>query len=249
MKKLILIILAIAFMLSLCAGCNTVKRIDDDFDDDIGPIVIGGTSGDNTGDKPRGDSPAEWPTDLPPYPDGEITRFELGEYDDYSIIISNTSKETLVEYAGMMTNAGWERRGDDDDDSAFIRFSFDKDNYSTALILLSDGTTLSIGFYRVLDQEELENVWPVDYLPKGFPEYPDGDISRIRVDESGKIIIDISDSSQETFDKYAAALKDAGWELEEYSVETMDLWYIDKDEKFGSISFYKPTGKVDITLY
>jgi len=68
MKKILLIVMAFALVLSLCAGCNTGKRVVDDFDDDPEPIVIGGTSDDNSGDKPddnSGDKPKDDSGDKP----------------------------------------------------------------------------------------------------------------------------------------------------------------------------------------
>jgi len=56
MKRILLIVLAIALALSLCTGCNNVKRtVDDDFDD--GPIVIGGAdNGTDSDDAQTGDT-------------------------------------------------------------------------------------------------------------------------------------------------------------------------------------------------
>ena len=261
MKKTLLIFLAVALVLSLCAGCNNGKRVvDDDFDDDPEPIVIGDTSGDNSGDKPddnpkadedkpKGDSPAEWPTELPPYPDGKITRFEPGEYDKYGITIVDTSRATVEAYAETLSNAGWECVRNNEDNSKFALI-YNKEDRSISLLLLEDGTTLLLNLYRVLDKEELENAWPVDYLPQGFPEYPDGDIVRVRVDESGSVYINIEESSIGTFDKYAATLKDAGWDLEEAGTDNMMVWYIEKgNEYFGTIACYIPDGSIDITVY
>ena len=52
MKKILLIALAVALAISLGSGCNNSRRVADDLDDDLGPIVIGGTSDDDSGDKP-----------------------------------------------------------------------------------------------------------------------------------------------------------------------------------------------------
>ena len=76
MKKILLIVLTITLMLSLCAGCGNSSQIkDDDFDEEPEPIVIGGTSDDDS--KVDDDTPPDytndgWPAILPPYPDGDI---------------------------------------------------------------------------------------------------------------------------------------------------------------------------------
>jgi len=268
MKKILLIVLAIALVLSLCAGCNNSSRIvDDDFDD--GPIVIGGTSDDNSGDKPDDDSgdkpgdnsngdddkpigeaPDGWPSGIPPYPDGIITRLESEELDKYNITIENTSKAKVEEYADTLSNAGWECTRDSDEDSR-RSFMFNKENFNVSLLLVEDGMTLLINYYRILDKEELPKVWPVDYLPKGFPEYPDGDITRVRVDESGSIYINIEESSIESFDKYAATFRDDGWEFESVGEdnEKMVYWYIAKGDTRATLFLFVPDGSVDINVY
>jgi len=263
MKKILLIVLAIALVLSLCAGCNTNKRIDDDVDDDPEPVVTSDTPDDNSGDKPddntddnsnvdddksRGDTPDGWPAELPPYPDGEITRLEQKEYDGYGITIINTSIETMEEYAATMISAGWECTRNNNGELG-VAMILSKDIQNISLLLLKDGTTLSLNLYRTLEKEDLPNVWPVDYLPQGFPEYPDGDITSVKVDESGSIFISIEESSQKTFDKYVTTLEDAGWEFEGLGDETLMVWFIEKDGENGTIAFYAPDGSVDITVY
>jgi len=262
MKRILLIVLAAALMLSLCAGCNTGKRIviDDDFDDDIGPIVIGGTTSNDSNvddDKPHVDLPDGWPGVLPLYTDGVIIRNEQREYDRYSITIHHTSKAALRAYGETLSNDGWECTRDDED-GAELALMYYKDDRGVSLLLLDDGTSLLLTLHRVLESEELPNVWPAGVLPQGFPEYPDGEITRVLLLENGMIIINIEDSSKGSFDKYAATLKDAGWSLENvfgdepfefegelYEIET---WEIKKDGKFGDITFFEQGGKVDVAL-
>jgi len=138
MKKILLIVTAIALALTLCAGCNTGSRtVDDDFDDDPEPIVIGDTSDDNSGDKPDdntnvdddktdddsddnsnvdddksdGDYPEGWPVDdLPP----GFPVYPNGEINDLSgedyifIVIHNTDQDTFEGYKAELEAWGFE---------------------------------------------------------------------------------------------------------------------------------------------
>ena len=262
MKKILLIALAIALTLLLCAGCNNNSRIDDDdFDEDLGVIVIGGSSGDDSdsdsgdasdddsnvdNDQPDSGAPDGWPTELPLYPDGEIERIVQGENDYYGIDIINTSKATMEEYAGMMTSAGWECTKIDDD---LMIKSFEKGDRSVMLLMYDDEETLTISLRDTPVERVLPNVWPVDRLPQGFPEYPDGEIVTVYISENGDLYITIDETSQGTFDKYLTTLKDAGWSVEDGGTDTFEdegeeyttvYWKIVKDGASGLLYFFEP---------
>jgi len=266
MKKILLIALALALVLSLCAGCNNSRRIevdDDDFDDE--PIVIdaSNTSDNDTNDdddQPHIDLPGGWPAYFPLYTDGTIYQIIPKEYDCYTITINKTSKAAVEEYAVTLTNAGWECIVIDDVDEAdaAIVIEFSKDDQRGSLILAEDEYLLVINLRRVLESEELPNVWPADHLPQGFPVYPDGEITGVSLNESGMIFIIIEGSGKGTFDKYAATLKDAGWEFERFGddepfeyegvVYDYEMWKIEKDGIFGSLVYSELSGMVNISI-
>ena len=111
--------------------------------------------------------------------------------------------------------------------------------------------------------EELPKVWPAGHLPQGFPEYPDGEIYRVKVntvayDMNVSLYIYIDESSKGTFGKYKTALKDAGWKLTdmgEVKIENQagywdyECWSIEKDGISGDVSYYMPDDTVEIIIY
>jgi len=266
MRKILLIVLAIAMALLLCAGCNNISHTnDDDLDEELEVIVIGGASDDDPdeasdgdsndvsdddsnvdNDKPDGDTPDGWPIELPLYPDGEIERIVPGENDYYGIDIINTSKATMEEYAGMMINAGWECTKSDDD---LMIKNFEKGDRSVMLLMYDDEESLTISLRDTPAERPLPNVWPADRLPQGFPEYPDGNIVTVYIFENGNLYITIEETSQETFDKYLTTLKDAGLSVENAGTDTIEyegeeyptvFWKIEKDGDSGLLYFFVP---------
>ena len=262
MKKILLIALAIALVLSLCAGCNNNRRIiidDDDFDDE--PIVIdtSNTSDDNSNvddDKPNSDSPDGWPAVLPPYPDGEIESIVPGQNDSLTITIINTSKAAMEEYAATMNDAGWKSAGSDD--LGFIAgMEFQKGDKGVSIMFVEEEASVYIKLRNILEEGVLPNVWPADQLPLGFPEYPDGYIVSVEVIAGGMLCIEIMESGKGNFDKFVAALKDIGWKFEGDGAETyefdgeeygVEFWLIEKDRYYGDISFSDPIGMVSISI-
>ena len=270
MRKILFIVLAIVLVLLLCAGCNNSSRIDDDdFDDEPITIAIGGASDADSddasdddsddasdddsnidNDEPDDGTPDGWPIELPPYPDGVVDDIYIAENGNYSISIINTSKATMEKYAETMINAGWECTDTEDD-----LMKFNNGEYGVMLLLLN-GEILSINMGKNSERLEQLDGWPADRLPQGFPEYPDGDIysAYANVESHGKpvaLYICIERSSKETFEKYKAALKDAGWELEDFGDERIlgnagyldyECWSIEKDGVSGLVEFYNPGG-------
>ena len=254
MKRILFIVLAVALMLSLCAGCNTGKRIivDDDFDDDIGPIVIGG----NTDDEPHVDIPDGWPPNLPPYPDGEIVKLELDDEGRYYITIINTSIAMVEKYGETMINAGWESIGTDDHFSSLAMW-FNKGDREASVILADDAETLTIRVYRSSEKEDLPNVWPAGHLPQGFPEYPEGEITRVYIADDRMLFITVEGTSRGAYEKYITTLEDAGWSVENDGEMTFEdggveytfvSWSIKKDGVSGVVTFDGLFNSVEIVM-
>jgi len=201
MKKILLIALVVAMVLSLCTGCSKTRVIyDDDFDDEPITISVGGV-------------PEEEPDD----PVVEEPEDPVVEEPDDPVV-------------------------DEPDEP--------------------DPTPTPTPAGPV--SEELPNVWPVDLLPEGFPEYPDGEIYRVKTnvetyhDDFLSLYICISESSTGSYKKYRDALKSAGWTLEdlgEARIENQagyfdyECWSFTKDGVYGVVEFYNPDGIVEIEIH
>ena len=56
--------------------------------------------------------------------------------------------------------------------------------------------------------------WPAADLPDGFPEYPDGNLTYVDVDDTG-VYVFIEDTEKETYDAYLKTLESDGWKIDE----------------------------------
>ena len=275
MRKILLIVLAIALVLSLCAGCSK-NRIDDDFDDGPITIKIGDTSDDvdepdeDPVDEPIGppvdepddaddepeDPPVKEPVEVPPYPFGEIEEIEQEENDGYTITIINTSLADVEEYTAIMIDEGWKSDGIED-----VGFSltivFCKGDKEVRLVLLEKEATLFIKVRTVFEEQVLPNVWPVAFLPQGFPEYPDGVITNAEIFLGGSLSLDIEGTSKETYDKYIASLMDAGWKIEKTDIDIVtregkeydyECNYLSKDRRICGVSIVDTIGLVSFVV-
>ena len=272
MRKILLIVLAIALVLSLCAGCNK-SRVDDDLDDGLITIKIGGAPDDidepdedpvdepdedpvdepDDADNEPEDDPVKEPVEVPPYPFGEIEEIEQEENDGYTITIINTSLAEMEEYAAIMIDEGWKSDGIED-----VGFSltivFYKGDKAVRLVLLEKEATLFIQVRTVFEEQVLPNVWPAGYLPQGFPEYPDGHITSAEIHLGGGLSFDIEGTSKETYDKYIATLMDAGWKIENTDIDVIthegkeydyECYYLEKDKCICGISVIDKLGLVN----
>ena len=208
MRKILAIVLAIAMLLSLCAGCNNSRIVyDDDLDDEPISIAIGGVPDDdvedevedvpedddaedetdedsNVDDDQPDDGPAvEWPSVLPPFDgNGEIDSIELREDGTYIITIIGTTRNEAQTYARGSRDYGWERINFRylDPDTMRIR----KGAYLASVTVLGMGTysnkTAVITLQTWHEEEELPSDWPADRLPEGFPVYTSGKINYVR---------------------------------------------------------------------
>ena len=272
MKKILLIVLALALMLSLCAGCNN-SRIDDDFDDGPITINIGGAPDDDVddaddpvveepadveepddADEEPDDPPVKEPVEVPPYPFGEIEEIEQEENDGYTITIINTSLADMEKYAAMMIDDGWKSDGIEDVGFSLI-VTFNKGDKAVMLVLLEKEATLFIKVRIVFEEQVLPNVWPAGYLPQGFPEYPDGEITRAEIFLGGSLSFDIEGTSKETYDKYVASLIDAGWKIENKVTDIVvhegkeyeyECYYLETDRGLCGVSIIDKLGYVSI---
>ena len=275
MRKILLIVLVIALMLSLCVGCNK-SRIDDDFDDGPITINIGGAPDDDVDDaddaheEPVDDSveepddaddepddpPVKEPVEVPPYPFGEIEEIEQEENDGYTITIINTSLADVEEYTAIMIAEGWKSDGIED-----VGFSltivFYKGDKAVRLVLLEKEATLFIQVRTVFEEQVLPNVWPAAYLPQGFPEYPDGIITNAEIFLGGSLSLDIEGTGKETYDKYIATLMDAGWKIENTDIDVIthegkeydyECYYLEKDKCICGISVIDKLGLVNFVV-
>ena len=280
MKKILLILLAIAMVLSFGAGCNS-NRVDDDLDYGIGEIVIIGVLDDDVDDaddpddaddindavdvdeEPDGDpveepvdDPVKEPVELPPYPYGEIDEIEQEGNGEYTITILGTSKAEMEEYAVILTAEGWK-----DTEVSDVGFSFTiqayKGDKAVQLVLVEKEATLYIRVRNILEDEVLSHVWPVDYLPQGFPEYPDGYITKAEVTGGGMIDIEIEGTNKETYDNYITTLKDAGWRSEQYGTDIFahegqryetEFHYLTKNKYLCSTFFIDQIGWASVVM-
>jgi len=204
MKKILLIVLAVALVLSLCTGCNKTRIIyDDDIDDEPIVISIGG---------------------VPEEPDDPVVE----EPEDP---IVEEPEDPVVDEP--------------------------EDTPTPAPTPTPTPPPPNPG------DEDLPNVWPVDYMPGDFPVYPDGEIFRVQVDtemyggDSVFIYICIRESSKESYGKYKTTLKNAGWyfsNMGEVRIEgnagylDYECWGIDMGRMSGIVEFYNPGGYVEIEL-
>ena len=227
MKKIPLIVLAVALALLLCTGCNNSNRTDDDDSDEgLGVIVIGGASDDDSSDDsneisgddsnvdndiPGSDTPEEWPFDeLPPgfpvYPGGEpsCTINTAGVH----IYIYKTDRDACERYMDDLKAWGFEFGEPQSDGECkgytedwTISINFDASQLRTKLLLADSATAPG------------RPGWPSDELPPGFPAYPGGDPIFI-LDEAG-VFLNIYNTDKNTFEGYLDVLKAWGFEFGE----------------------------------
>ena len=226
MRKILFIVLAVAVALLLCAGCNNSSRTDDDdLDEGLGVIVIGGASDDDTDDdsdddsnvddsnvdddKPGSDTPEEWPFDelptgFPVYPNGEpsCTINTAGVH----IYIYNTDRDACERYMDDLKAWGFEFGEPQSDGECkgytedwTISINFDASQRRAKLLLADSDTAPG------------RPGWPADELPTGFPVYPSGDPIFI-LDEAG-VFLNIYNTDRNTFEGYLDALKAWGFEF------------------------------------
>ena len=173
---------------------------------------------------------AEWPAELPNYPEGEIFVDNMNSGSVW-ISVKNTSKASLEKYYDMLISAGWERDIASDNRSWD---TFEKGKLYLDVTLKEDGTTLSITLMEKTEFSELPAEWPAAQLPAGFPEYPEGNVTYASLGDDGTVFVSVSGTSQNTLDAYKATLENAGWSFDEKT--SGGFWYGKKDGKTTSLS-------------
>ena len=263
MKKILLIVLAIALVLSLCAGCNN-SRSNDDINGGLGTVVAVGAPAEEPDDpvveepddpvveEPEDpvveepDGPAvEWPSVLPPYEarEGQVDSIKVRGGRTYIITITDTSESEVGVYRrGTLRNNHWEAvnfRDTKDPDNRRLR----KGAYWVSLAMEAPYKTLVITLKEWHEQEVLPSVWPTDRLPQGFPEYTQGKVSgvsayTISLQTEVDLLINFDSLSKGALEKYLNSLKDAGWKVEYIGNERF-LSYSEDQQNGESWTFEK----------
>ena len=206
MKKILMIALAVALVLALCVGCANQGGT---AEPEPAPAEI--KTVDNTksveeaykvGDMGQGWPASDLPDGFPKYPGGDAY-YEI--YDDGTFIyVLGTDRNAYDNFLKALEDFG------------FAVGQPDEDGYQQAIM---GSWMVSLGFY---DADGVALIlfsdWGYDIIgpdwPEMLPEYPDGEVTFIDLDKRGNYAMVISDSSQETMEKYSYTLIDAGWELE-----------------------------------
>ena len=206
MKKILLIVLALALVPSLCVGCNNNRVIrDDDFDDEPVSIAIGGVP-DEKPDDPVVEEPndpgveepddpvveepedpvveepddpvVEWPSVLPPFEEreGEVESIELREDGTYIIKINNTARYYAQQYARTARSKYGWEIINWKEEDPTTT-QIRKDTYWAAITIRESIAEITLETWHVW--ERLPEVWPTDRLPQGFPEYTNGVINEV----------------------------------------------------------------------
>ena len=251
--------------------------LDDDTEDDFEDDADDESDDDSIVDDDQpDDGPAvEWPSVLPPYEkyllfEEELKiSIELREDGTYIITITDTYDSNVSTYKSFVSGRyHWKLinfrylRSDPP-----VPMRYRKDAHHVVFEIfdteIRDKVDLVITLQPWHEEEELPNVWPADRLPQGFPEYTNGKISYVRAytiefQTETDLSISIDGSSKGAVEKYATALKDAGWKVEHIGNERFlsysedqqngDSWTFEKDGVYGIVEFHKLAGGTYIQI-
>ena len=211
----LIIVLVFALAVGACGKDDTSSAEEDGGMD----VVVGG--GANAPEGEMGWPAGIFPADFPAYPDGTVTSIDDSDKAK-TVFIDGADKQAFDAYKAGLEGAGWVfDAGGESARKGFFMLVLAFSNGEVAITLIETDTEYVAptepGSGSPVDgpafPASIEG-WPKD-LPYAVPAYPDGDIEYTAPDldsDSPSFRIVVSNTSKESFDKYAAAMEGDGWE-------------------------------------
>ena len=128
------------------------------------------------------------------------------EEDGYYVQVTGTDMATFKEYVSTVKSTGWVLEEDWTEDIAIGWQG------STYVIIVIDQTDVGI-FVGQLEFEIFD--WPTDKLPAGFPQFPGGDVTAVD-EETDYVFVTISNAGRGAYNAYIETLKAAGWNFDQF---------------------------------
>jgi hypothetical protein len=170
------------------------------------------------------------PTDLPPYPDGEVAGW--GGNDEFVIQMANTSQAALQSYLENLKDLGWDISSGDFESLA-------RKGAHTTTFTIFGNTALQI----TIRTAQMSS-WPTDKIPEAMPQPKGCKLMDAMLDDQGNGIwlysfICLGMNEQEAY-AYMDGFLENGWEGDRSAVYGKTTW---RGKSYGlSVELYEIAG-------